>query len=151
MGHKVPQSQYFHGLWHSFFFSTVKDGIITYYPTCFNIYLKSFPVKKGNLFRKGEISLYLLSDVFTYFPEISLLLSVCFSISKNIRKQTRESTLIAKHLQVPASNLLQACPQPVGSMPATGRKHGSDLLRAKASSTRLSSLTKIHTRNHFFA
>lgn len=27
MGHKVPQSQYFHGLWHSFFFSTVKDGI----------------------------------------------------------------------------------------------------------------------------
>ena len=28
MGHKVPQSQYFHGLWHSFFFSTVKDGII---------------------------------------------------------------------------------------------------------------------------
>lgn len=29
MGHKVPQSQYFHGLWHSFFFSTVKDGIIT--------------------------------------------------------------------------------------------------------------------------
>ncbi|WP_205151764.1 hypothetical protein, partial [Mediterraneibacter glycyrrhizinilyticus] len=27
-GHKVPQSQYFHGLWHSFFFSTVKDGII---------------------------------------------------------------------------------------------------------------------------
>ena len=29
MGHKVPQSQYFHGLWHSFFFSTVKDGIIS--------------------------------------------------------------------------------------------------------------------------
>ena len=28
MGHKVPQSQYFHGLWHSFFFSTVKDGIL---------------------------------------------------------------------------------------------------------------------------
>ena len=28
MGHKVPQSQYFHGLWHSFFFSTVKDGNI---------------------------------------------------------------------------------------------------------------------------
>ena len=31
MGHKVPQSQYFHGLWHSFFFSTVKDGIIALY------------------------------------------------------------------------------------------------------------------------
>ena len=34
MGHKVPQSQYFHGLWHSFFFSTVKDGIISKKKKC---------------------------------------------------------------------------------------------------------------------
>ena len=27
--HEVPQPQYFQGLWHSFFFSTVKDGIIS--------------------------------------------------------------------------------------------------------------------------
>ena len=30
MGHKVPQSQYLHGLWHSFFFSTVKDGATSF-------------------------------------------------------------------------------------------------------------------------
>ena len=28
----MPQPQYFQGLWHSFFFSTVKDGIIALFP-----------------------------------------------------------------------------------------------------------------------
>ncbi|WP_347039974.1 hypothetical protein, partial [Blautia obeum] len=36
--HKVPQSQYFHGLWHSFFFSTVKDGNITKIIACTRIW-----------------------------------------------------------------------------------------------------------------
>lgn len=45
MGHKVPQSQYFHGLWHSFFFSTVKDGIIVNQQPFVKIYFPAWAVR----------------------------------------------------------------------------------------------------------
>ena len=54
MGHKVPQSQYFHGLWHSFFFSTVKDGILTQRGLFFHT--KRVPLAElSRLFIKREI------------------------------------------------------------------------------------------------
>ena len=37
----MPQPQYFQGLWHSFFFSTVKDGILTTLNIFVNVSVKA--------------------------------------------------------------------------------------------------------------
>ncbi|OUP62443.1 hypothetical protein B5F13_13385 [Drancourtella sp. An177] len=69
MGHKVPQSQYFHGLWHSFFFSTVKDGIIYRLYFDFNLNLADFmfffPFTKMSAIMFGVLCRFSLSVVFS--------------------------------------------------------------------------------------
>lgn len=73
MGHKVPQSQYFHGLWHSFFFSTVKDGII--------LYFFILAITYYNIFLSGEFFLYTKRAVHPHFlSEEKLYRSFCIHI-----------------------------------------------------------------------
>ena len=69
MGHKVPQSQYFHGLWHSFFFSTVKDGILAH--TYFKVKIRPFFSFISTKYNKMNKKIFIALDVFKDEPNLN--------------------------------------------------------------------------------
>ena len=65
----MPQSQYFQGLWHSFFFLTVKDGIIPYLSSDIFIILKIFLQSLNRFCLIPQINNLLLSLTIYCLPE----------------------------------------------------------------------------------